>query len=108
MRTAEAAGDRLNDPRAASAASTSALTAAKAVASTYSTAERDRLEIMRARNSELLAANTFTAVAASAICNQPLAISPVAAALTSIPRSRQQSQQSRAHDEALAASLGAL
>ena len=67
--------------------SQSALKAAKEVAATYATDRREQLEDMRARNAELMQANTFVAVASplSAIRNPQSAIrNPVAAALVTL------------------------
>ena len=92
--------------------SQSALSAAKEVAADYATAERERLEAMRAKNAELLQANTFVEVARpqfpalkSEISNVR---SPAATALASVPRTRRQTQDTRAADEALASELDAM
>ena len=88
--------------------SQAALRTAKDQADQLAAPDLQAIETLRARNAELIQSNTFTAVSTvsdSAPSNRPSATSEVAAALTSIPRSRQQSQNSRATAEQLAAAL---
>jgi hypothetical protein len=68
----------------------SALKAAKQTAADYSADERARLDAIRARNAELLAANTFVAVADDSALRapRPALSSPVAAALSSVASER--------------------
>ena len=69
--------------------SQTALSAAKAVAATYATAEAERLESIRARNAELLASNTFVEVATPAISSHPSTLSsPIASALGEVQSAR--------------------
>ncbi|MCX6915668.1 MAG: hypothetical protein NT167_21920, partial [Verrucomicrobia bacterium] len=88
--------------------SQSAMSAANEVAANYACGERERLDDMRVKNAELQASNTFVPVAASATGNGPLAVSPVAAALASIPHERRQTQDTNSADEALAEALDRL
>jgi hypothetical protein len=83
--------------------SQAALIAAKQMASDYAAEDRERLEQMRARNAELLAADTFTALEAqSTIESQRPITSPIASAITATADQRAKTKKRVRDDDALA------